>query len=119
LELLIIAKGLADYRAGKPASAVAWIQRLLPLVPPEAPQHLNAKAFALLAMAQHRLNQIEEAASALAKARAIIVDAPDAEHGQLFDGNWHGWLRARILFREADVLLSAGSKQEQPGTTND
>jgi hypothetical protein len=108
----LLPKSLAEYRAGKPASAIDWIQRF-PLESPETALNRKATVFALLAMAHHGLNQDEDAAKALAEARKILDDdMPEPEHGRPFTGDWHDWLRAQILFCEANTLLSANGKKE-------
>ena len=60
------AKGLAEYRAGRPAEAVKWLERFAPNA--SGTSH-DAAVFAALAMAQHRLGRAEEAKEYLAGAR--------------------------------------------------
>jgi hypothetical protein len=99
----VLAKGLADYRAGRHADAVTWLQRF---APNPAGAYWDATAFGVLAMAQHSLGRAEEAQASLAKAKAILAKMPDPATGQPFEaGNWHDWLHAQTLCREADALL--------------
>jgi hypothetical protein len=99
-----LAKGLADYRAGRDAQANEWIERFGPTA---HGQHWDATGFALLAMASHRLGRAEEAKAALAEARAILSEKmPDPTKGQRYDaGFWHDWVHAQLFCREAGTLL--------------
>jgi eukaryotic-like serine/threonine-protein kinase len=67
-------KGLAEYRAGRNAEAVNWVERVAPRA---GGSNLDATAFAVLAMAQHRLSRREEAFAALDKAEAIVAKKMD------------------------------------------
>ncbi len=103
----VLTKGLADYRAGRHADAVKWLQHFAPN--PNG-VHWDATAFAVLAMAQHGLGHAQEAQASLAKAKAILAKMPDPAKGQLFAaGNWHDWVHAQILCREAEGLLKTES----------
>jgi tetratricopeptide (TPR) repeat protein len=105
----VLAKGLTLYRAGRPAQAVEWLERFAPRADGV---HWDATAFAVLAMARHRLDRSDEARTNLAGAKAILTQKmPNPSKGAPFDGgNWHDWLHAQILTREADELLG-----ETPG----
>jgi tetratricopeptide (TPR) repeat protein len=97
----VLAKGLADYRAGRHAEAVQWLKRF----PPNADgNHWDATKFAVLAMAQHGLGRAEEAWASLANAEWIIAKMPDPTKGQPFEAvNWHDWVHAQVLCREAEA----------------
>jgi serine/threonine protein kinase/Flp pilus assembly protein TadD len=100
---LVLTRGLADYRAGRHADAVKWLQRFPP--DPDG-THQDAAKFAVVAMAQHGLGRAEEAQVSLAKAKAILTKMPDPAKGQPFGaGDWHDWLRAQVFCREAEGLL--------------
>jgi hypothetical protein len=100
----VFAKGLAEYRTGRPAEAVKWLQRFGPNADGA---HIDATAFAVLAMAQHRLDQKEKARAALHSAQVIFAaKMPDPSAGRPFDGGWHEWLHCEILLRQAEALLS-------------
>ena len=117
----VLTKALAEYRAGQYAAAVDRLNRLCPQVDAV---HLDATAFAVLAMAKHRLSGgrepaepraapgadsirlDEEARIALSHAETILSrKMPDPKAGRPFGGDFHDWLRARILCREAEKLL--------------
>jgi tetratricopeptide (TPR) repeat protein len=96
-------KGLAEYRAGRPAEAVKWLERL---GPDTHAAHLDASAFAVLAMAEHRLGQQEKARAALHSGQAMVAEKlPDPAAGRPFDAMWQDWLHSQILLREAEALL--------------
>jgi tetratricopeptide (TPR) repeat protein len=98
-----MAKGLADYRARRYEEAIKWMERAAPDVDGI---HWDVTKFAVIAVAHHGLGATEEADAALAKAKAIVAKIPDPAKGQLFGaGDWHDWLYAQILFREAETLL--------------
>jgi serine/threonine protein kinase/predicted Zn-dependent protease len=100
---IVVAKALAEHRVGSHAAAVEWLERLSPRADGKP---VDATAFAVLALARHRLGQTQEARAALASARAILAKKmPDPDKGGYFEGDWHDWLRARILVREAEEAL--------------
>jgi WD40 repeat protein len=112
---LVLAKALAEYRAGRYASAVSWLERFSPQ---EDGTHFDATAFAVLALAQHRLDRANEARAALASAQAILAaKMPDPREGRPFGGDWHDWLHAQILCREAEGLL--GMRDGKPAGLKD
>jgi eukaryotic-like serine/threonine-protein kinase len=103
----VLAKGLTEYRAGRDADAVTWLNRF---APSGGGEHWDATAFAALAMAQSRLGRTNEANDALTKANAILAGKmPDPSQGRPFGaGDWHDWLMADRLYREAEALLTKG-----------
>jgi WD40 repeat protein/Flp pilus assembly protein TadD len=115
------AKGLAEYRAGRDAGAVAWLTRFSPRADGV---HSDAAAFSILAMAQQRLGRAEAAREALGHARAILTKKmPDPGAGRPFTaafpfsaGDAHDWLHAAILFREAEAFVGADKKTNQNDT---
>ncbi|HEV3298221.1 MAG TPA: protein kinase [Planctomycetaceae bacterium] len=98
----VFVKGLAEYRAGRHAEAVKWLERFGAHADGA---HVDASAFAVLAMAQHRLGQKEQAHAALHSAQAI-EKMPDPSVGRLFGGDWQNGLHCQILLREAEALLT-------------
>ncbi len=98
-----VTKALVDYRAGRFGPAARMIVQS---APSNEGIHRDALAFSILAMAQYRLGQIDEAKIALANARHIIAaKLPDTDNGQTFNDDWHDWLHAQLLYREANELL--------------
>ena len=74
----VLVKGLAEYRAGRQAEAVKWLERYGPHA--EGAQE-DASAFAARAMAQHRLGQ-KEKALARRSIRAGDLRRKDARAGR-------------------------------------
>jgi serine/threonine protein kinase/tetratricopeptide (TPR) repeat protein len=115
------AKCLAEYRAGRDSSAVAWLTRFSPKADG---MHVDAAAFSILAMAQHRLGRAEATREALGHARAILTEKmPDPRAGRPFTADFpfraidaHDWLHAAILFREAEAVVAADQKTNQNHT---
>jgi serine/threonine protein kinase/tetratricopeptide (TPR) repeat protein len=99
----LFVKGLAEYRAGRFAEAVKWLDRF---GPDAHGAQIDASGFAVRAMAQHRLGQKEKARAALKSGQAIVAEKmPDPAAGRPFDGMWQDWLHSQILLREAEELL--------------
>ena len=111
----LFVKGLAEYRAGRLAEAVTWLNRF---GPDAKGTHVDASAFAVRAMAQHRLGQKEQARTALHSGQVIVAEKmPDPAAGRPFEGMWQDWLHCQILLREAEALF--GKKvSSSPRSTN-
>ncbi len=106
------AKGLAEYRAGRPAQAVKWLERL---GPDARGDQIDASGFAVLAMAQHRLGQEEKARTALHSGQVIVAEKmPDPAAGRPFEGMWQDWLHSQILLREAEALFGKKLSSSPP-----
>src|SRR5262249_33048188 len=65
----LLARGMADYRAGRFAGAVDPLRKSLS--PRGQEVYLDGMAYLFLALAHHRMGQAEEARQSLAKARAL------------------------------------------------
>ena len=64
-----------------------------------------------LAMAQHQLNQTEQARVTLVKGLEIAeARFPKAGKASL-DEQWHDWIIAHVLMREAKALIEGKSAQ--------
>jgi serine/threonine protein kinase/tetratricopeptide (TPR) repeat protein len=109
---ILLTKALAEYRTNRPAVAIEWLKRISPKTDGE---HLDATAFAVLCLAQHHLDRTQESRKELASAQAILArKMPDPGKGQWFRDDWHDWLRARILCREAEKVIT-GANPAKPG----
>jgi hypothetical protein len=95
-------KGLAEYRQGRPASATEWQQKV---VARPGEKYRDVYARMVLAMAQHRLKQTEAAQSTLSDGLKIA-----AEKFPKPDANWHEWIFAQALMREATALIAPESE---------
>jgi hypothetical protein len=100
----LLVKSMAEYRAGHDAEAMNWLARFTPR---SDGFHADASAFALLAMAQHRLSKTPAAQEALDKAKSIIAKKlPDPTKGHPFrSGDFQEWIFCQVLCREAEGLL--------------
>ncbi|HOB97673.1 MAG TPA: tetratricopeptide repeat protein [Verrucomicrobiota bacterium] len=106
-----LGKGLAEYRQGRFASAVEWANRTLnrPVESAKRSATLDVEAYMVLAMAQYRLQQTDEARAALAKGVEIErTKLAKLESGNL-GGGWLEWIIAHALMREAQALIEGAS----------
>jgi tetratricopeptide (TPR) repeat protein len=102
----IMAKGLAEFRAGHFAQAVHWLQRTMPTVFRAYPA--DATIYSVLAMSHHQLGQHDEARSMLEGARTILDGRypPDPDGATPLEGDDVNWMHAQILYREAVATLA-------------
>jgi hypothetical protein len=102
-----VSLGLMAYRGGYMPAATAWCQRCLSY--PENNPCRIATAHIIEAMSCYQQGQLETAHSELTLGRGMITD----KFGQGLDlgnggvGFWYDWLFARILLREAEVLIES------------
>jgi eukaryotic-like serine/threonine-protein kinase len=94
------AKGLAEYRAAHFAQAIEWLGRFAPAA---GGNQRDAIAFATLAMAHHRLSDLDQARQSLSRARDIIAKKPQDWQRA---GDWFDWLHSEMLVREAEEILA-------------
>src|SRR5256886_1688192 len=100
-------KGLAEYRQGHFASAAEWLRKV---VGQTGDMYRTVQAHMALAMAQHQLKQTEEARIKLAKGLEI-ADTHFPKPGKAsLDEQWHDWIIAHTLMREARALIEDGPK---------
>jgi Flp pilus assembly protein TadD len=110
----VLAKGLADYHAGRYAAA---LKRLEQLGPDPSGGHSDASAFAQIAMAQNRLHHSDKARAALASARQILLTTmPNPAEGRPFGDDWHDWLHSEVLVREAEGVIEKQASTRQRKT---
>jgi superkiller protein 3 len=113
----VLAKGLADYRAGRHADA---LKRLEQFAPDASGQHADATAFALLAMVHHSLDQEDKSRHALASARSVLTSVmPDPTKGRTFGDDWHDWLHSQLVVSEAERMIEKQDNASQRTTEND
>jgi tetratricopeptide (TPR) repeat protein len=100
-------KGLAEYRQGHFTSAVGWVQKALAHAGVESNRDLAA--YLVLALAQFRSEQVQEARLTLAEGIEIAErKLPKLGSGDLGDG-WLDWIIAEVLMREAKALIEGPS----------
>jgi tetratricopeptide (TPR) repeat protein len=99
-------KGLAEYREGHFAHAAEWAKKALSKLGEDSQR--DVQAYAVLAMARHKLGQTNEAHAVLANANQVNeTKLPKLDSGDL-GAAWNNVLIARILLREADTLIGGG-----------
>jgi serine/threonine-protein kinase len=98
----VIAKGLADYRAGRYEAAVERLHAT-------GASSSDAIPLACRAMAHHRLGQHDDARAALESARALL--AKESSHSRRTSVEL---MQAEILAREAAELLEIDESQSSP-----
>lgn len=103
-------KGLAEYRQDRFASAAEWMQKVL-----NAAGHTafrDVEAWLVLAMAQNKQNQPDEARASLSKAiEALDIKMPKLDSGDL-GGGWNDWIISHALFREAKGAIDGATEME-------
>ena len=101
-------KGLAEYRQGHFAGAVDWLQKALSHAGGDLER--DVKTYMVLAMAQYRSNQADQARVTLAKGVEIAESKlPKLESGDLGD-DWVDWIIAHVLMTEAKTLINGAAK---------
>jgi tetratricopeptide (TPR) repeat protein len=95
-----LAKTLEEYRAGRWTDAAGWAEKSLAGDPPV---HVQASAWFLSAMIQHRMGRTDDARAALARAQKIIAARIPPLHQA--EESWHDWLITQVLRREAEALI--------------
>ena len=101
-------KGLAEYRQGRFASAAEWLQKVLGQ---NADIYRTVQAHMTLAMAQYHLKQVEEARVTLAKGLELAETRFPKPGKASLDEQWHDWIIAHVLMREAKTLIEGKSAQ--------
>ncbi len=110
------AKGLAEYRQGRFASAADWTRKSIADPFYGAGHSRYVQSYMVLAMAQYQLNEHEEARAALAKGSEIEqTKLPKIDSGDLGpDWYWRDWIIAHALMNEAKALID-----DLPGAPKD
>ncbi len=99
-------RALAAYRAGDAVKTVHWAHKSQETPAYASKLQLQALVLSVLAVAQHQLEQPEDAQKALTQASELIdVHLPKLATGEL-GGTWHDWLIAEILRREAEAVIN-------------
>ncbi len=113
--------GLAEYRRGEYASAVDWMRKVIgqpmSVGRPSPAWERDVAAWAVLAMAQHRLQQTEEARRALVQGLELAQTKLPQFGNDNLEQDWVDWLIAHILLREAKALLAGepAPASDKPG----
>ena len=103
-----LVNGLAEYRQGRFASAVEWLNQALSNAGNQTgdiQDDLVVQACMVLAMAHYQLKQTDEARAVFARGAEIErTKLPKLESGDI-GGNWLDWIIAHSLMREAKALI--------------
>ncbi len=100
-----VSLALMAYRQDYTPTAKEWCRKCLSY--PENNPPRMATAHVIRAMACHQLGEVEESRSELALGRKLIQTQfnEGLKEGNGAVGFWYDWLFARILLREAEVLI--------------
>src|ERR1043166_6345895 len=102
---------MAEYRLGHFPAAIEWAQRILPPDETTAGKQVFSasvvQAYMILAMAQQRLGNAQQAGEFLGKGIAF-ANAKMVDHSDL---SWNEQLIARTLMSEAKSLISDRSEE--------
>jgi WD40 repeat protein/serine/threonine protein kinase len=111
----LLARGMADYRAGRFVEA---IDRLKKVLSPSIIVNLyrDTMAHLFLAMAHQKLGKSDEARSALDRARELVAQKFPKPDGVGLDDSWDDWLRCQIVLREAEKVVEGKLQPKVPGT---
>jgi Flp pilus assembly protein TadD len=101
----LFVRALADYRNGRFADALTWIDKCLAADAQGRPP-LDATAWLVAAMAHRQLGRPERAAEALGTAVKIMKQQPAGDLGV----DWDDWLRFELFQREAEALVKTVQK---------
>jgi tetratricopeptide (TPR) repeat protein len=100
----LLCKALAEYRAGRHAQAVQWLERFVPN--PGSLWPYEVSGFAVLALAKHHQGGHQDALAALDQAEGMVAaSVPDTVGGRLFNDDWQDWLHALTLLDEAEKVI--------------
>lgn len=108
-------KGIAEFRLAHYTEAARWMQKVLRFVGDRAPRDVGA--YAVMAMAQERMNQPAEARASLQRGFVSQKRLRKLEDGYI-SHDWIDWIIAQALLREAGSMLDdSPAKAAGTGTT--
>jgi eukaryotic-like serine/threonine-protein kinase len=98
-------KAMSEYRLGHFPEAIEWAEKVIKSPTPDA----QAKAYAVMAMADWQLGHKDTAQEMIVKgntlAPSVVLGRGDVDLGE----SWVAWLFARISLDEAAALIQPGS----------
>jgi len=101
----LCAKALSDYRQGNFQQAAA---RTVEILKDPFP-YTQAEGSAVLAMAQFRLGQMEEARAAFAKLETVLQEKLPRPGNRDLGPDWKDWIIAHALLDEASTLIEGAN----------
>jgi hypothetical protein len=107
-----VCKAMAEYRQGHFESAAEWAKKASGSPIP----YSAAESFAVLSLAQWRMQQYEEARASIARCEAVVEKSlPKLESGNLGD-DWRDWIITHVWLAEAkSLILGAPARTRAPG----
>ncbi len=104
-------KGLAEYRQGHLGRVEDWMRKSLAGAGTNSWDYgVEVEAYMVLAMAQCRLQRVNDARASLVKGVEIEqTRLPKLESGDIGE-NWPDWIFAHLLMREAKALIEGSGK---------
>jgi serine/threonine protein kinase/Flp pilus assembly protein TadD len=96
-------RGLVEYRQGNFSNAVEWLNPVLKQVGDVEPR--DVEAYMVLAMAQKRLNKIDEARAAFSAGNQIRNRSRATFGDGVLPDSWKDWVVAEALTQEAKSLI--------------
>jgi serine/threonine protein kinase len=101
-----VCKALSEYRQGHFPEAIDWAEQSLK----SFQVYAQAQACAVLAMAQWRMGEKDTARAALAKGDKLTPKTLPERDAEGAEGEWLGWIFARVWLDEAVELTESGDK---------
>jgi tetratricopeptide (TPR) repeat protein len=95
-----LTRGLAEYRQGQFEASVEWLRKAIGA----GDLSVDAAGQSLLAMAQYRLNQTDQAKATFARALEALRKLPQLDSRDL-GKYWDDVILAHLLMREAQALI--------------
>jgi len=99
-------EALAEYRQGHWAEALEWSSACAR----DSFPHSQAEAYAVMAMTQCRLGNMEKARAALTNCDKVLQDRLP-HYGADLGSDWRDWIVAHTLEKEADTLINGGNHE--------
>jgi tetratricopeptide (TPR) repeat protein len=99
------AEGLAEYRRSHFARSIEWLQKAIQGDKTTPDENNEMAAYAVMAMAENQLQHPAPARAALAESLEIARTKVAAQGSPDLGADWHTWLVAHILLREAQAEI--------------
>ena len=105
------AKGLTEFRQARFTSAVEWLK---PVAAELGHPNRAVQASMVLAMAQHHLNQTDEARETFNRGIELAERRVPGSNGPIPENNWNDWIFVHRLMEEAKALIAPNSANAAP-----
>jgi len=112
---LALAKGMAEYRAGRMDQALEWLLKAEALWNRYQASAGEIATFFFLSMTYHRLNRAEEAKAKYQRGLRLMEQYfGGLDQYQPGKGEWYQWLWCQVIRREAEALLGGNEPGKKP-----